>query len=51
MEYNDVSNEDLGKMIDNILNGNPADMGISDDTKYVDEKAEAFIQSLKDMVK
>jgi len=51
MGYSDISNEDLGKMIDNVLNGNPAKMGINSDSTYIDEKAEAFIQSLKDMVK
>ena len=49
MEYNDISNEQLGKIIENVLNGMPADMTINDD-KYVDEKAEAFVKSLKDMV-
>ena len=51
MEYNDISNEDLSKMVDNILSGKPVDMGLSGEPQYVDERAEAFIQSLKDMVK
>lgn len=51
MDYTNISNEDLSKMVENVLNGNPADMGIAANTGYVDEKAEAFIKSLKDMVK
>ena len=51
MDYNNISNEDLSKMVENILNGNPADMGINTNAGYVDERAETFIQSLKDMVK
>lgn len=51
MEYNNINNEDLSKMIENILNGNPADMGINEEPQYVDERVEAFIKSLKDMVK
>lgn len=51
MEYNKLSNEDLSKMVENILTGNPVDMNINNEPQYVDEKAEAFIKSLKDMVK
>jgi len=51
MEYNDISNEQLSKMVENILNGRTVDMSINSEPEYVDERAEAFIQSLKDMVK
>ena len=50
MDYNNMSSEDLGRMVENILNGNPADLGIGANTGYIDERAEAFIKSLKDMV-
>ncbi len=46
---NNISNEKLSKMIDDILNKNSINKEI-DNTGYVDEKAEAFINSLKDMV-
>lgn len=51
MEYNNISNEELGKMVENILSGRPVDMSINSEPQYVDERAEAFIKSLKDMVK
>ena len=51
MEYNRLSNEELSKMVENILTGTTVDMNINNETGYVDEKAEAFIKSLKDMVK
>lgn len=51
MDFNNISNEDLGKMVENILSGKPIDMSINSEPEYVDERAEAFIQSLKDMVK
>ncbi len=46
----DISNEQLSKMIENILEGKPQDIAINTN-EYVDEKAEAFLQSLRDMVK
>jgi len=51
MEYNNISNEELGKMVENILSGKTVDMSLNSETQYIDERAEAFIQSLKDMVK
>lgn len=51
MEYNNISNEELSKMVESILNGNPVNLSINNEPEYVDERAEAFIQSLKDMVK
>ena len=51
MDYNNISNEDLSKMVENVLNGKPVDLCINTNAGYVDERAEAFIQSLKDMVK
>ena len=51
MEYNNISNEELSIMVDNILSGKSVDMSIKSEPRYVDERAEAFIQSLKDMVK
>jgi len=51
MEYNNISNEELSKMVENILSGRPVDMSLNSEPGYVDERAEAFIQSLKDMVK
>ena len=51
MDFNNISNEDLGKMVENILNGKMLDMSINSENRYVDERAEAFLQSLKDMVK
>lgn len=46
----DISNENLSKMIENILNGKSQDV-IMPQNEYVDEKAEAFLKSLRDMVK
>ena len=51
MDYNNISNEELSKMVENILSRKPVDMSINSDPQYIDERAEAFIQSLKDMVK
>ena len=51
MEYNDISNEQLSIMIENILSGKPADMSTNIEPGYVDERAQAFIKSLQDMVK
>ena len=51
MEFNNISNEELSKMVENILSGKPVDVSINSEPKYIDERAEAFIQSLKDMVK
>lgn len=46
MNYSNLSNEDLNKMINNILSGND----INQSTGYVDEKQQAFISSLQSMV-
>ena len=46
MEYNNFSNEDLSRMINNILSGND----INEQAGYVDEKQQAFISSLQSMV-
>ena len=46
MEYNNISNEELSKMINNILMGND----IQNETSYVDEKQREFISSLQGMV-
>lgn len=51
MDFNNITNEQLGKMVEDILNGRPVDMGVNSQPGYVDERAEAFIQSLRDMVK
>ena len=46
MSYNNISNEELNKMIDNILNGKDA----QSESTYVDEKQKEFISSLQSMV-
>lgn len=51
MDYNNISNEDLGKMVEDILNGRPIDMDLNNEPQYVDERADAFIKYLKGMVK
>ena len=51
MEYNNISNEELSKMVENILSGKTVNMSINSEPEYVDERAEAFIKSLQDMVK
>ncbi len=47
---NDISTDELSKLIDNILGNKKAEDTIYTN-EYVDEKAENFIKSLKDMVK
>ena len=47
---NDISTDELSKLIDNIL-GNKKTEDTICTNEYVDEKAESFIKSLKDMVK
>lgn len=46
MNYKEISNEELSKMIDNILNGND----IQSEQSYIDEKQREFISSLQGMV-
>lgn len=47
---NDISTDELNKLIDNILGNKKTEDAIYTN-EYVDEKAESFIKSLKDMVK
>lgn len=51
MDYTNISNEELSAMVENILSGKPIDISINSKPEYVDERAEAFIKSLRDMVK
>lgn len=46
----DISNENLSKMIEDILNGKSQDV-VMPQNEYVDEKAEEFLKSLREMVK
>lgn len=46
----DILNKELSRMVQNILDGKTQDNPITSN-EYVDEKAEAFLQSLRDMVK
>ena len=46
MDYNNISNEKLSKMVEDILNGKE----VESDIPYVDERANEFIKSLQNMV-